>query len=510
MKRPATALAQFGVRPQTALPLTLALLSWAACSEPSEPERGAPPSPEFVTAPTAWYLLGAGDIAGCATTGDEATATLLDGIITSKAAGDSITVFTAGDNVYENATAAEYSSCYNPNWGRQKGRTRPTLGNHEYNVSVTPSFDYYNGTGNADGPAGPRGKGYYSYDLGTWHIIVLNDNILSAPEGAVQSQWLKQDLAGTRQQCVLAMWHQPRFYSTFSTTSPGLYAAVRPFWVDLYQAGADIVVNGHQHMYERFGPQNPDGNFDDPNGIREFIVGTGGKSNSGTPTNVRANSVVRDGNTYGVWKLTLGPGNYTWQFRPIAGKTFTDTPVNGTKNCHARTAVSPPPPPPPTNAAPTAAFTPSCTGLSCSFGNQSSDADGSVVGWSWNFGDNTTSTAQNPPAHRYQTRGPYTVQLTVTDNGSATGSTSRQATPRIELSASGSKVNGVQRSRLTWAGSTTALDVYRGTTKVATTSNTGAYEDNLGVRGPGSYVYKVCETNTTASATCSNTATVTF
>jgi hypothetical protein len=263
-------------------------------------------------------LVGAGDIASCSSSGDEATAALLDGI-----AG---TVYLLGDNVYDSGTATEYANCYDPSWGRHKARTRPTPGNHEYNtLNATGYFGYF---GSA---AGDPTKGYYSYDLGAWHIIVLNSNsscsTISCALGSAQDAWLRADLAAHSNVCTLAYWHHPRFNSG---ASHGNNTAVANFWNALYAYGADVVLNGHEHIYERFAPQTPDAIADPVNGIRQFTVGTGGRSHYTIGT-VKANSEVRNGSTYGVLKLTLHATSYDWEFVPVAGATFTDA---GTGQCH--------------------------------------------------------------------------------------------------------------------------------------------------------------------------------
>lgn len=264
---------------------------------------------------TVWrpeVLVGAGDIATCGSTGAEATAALLDGI-----AG---TVFTAGDNAYPNGSDADFANCYHPTWGRHKARTRPSAGNHEY---FTPeAAGYFNYFGAA---AGERGKGYYSYELGMWHVIVLNSNI-AVTAGSAQEQWLRADLASTPKACVLAYWHHPLFNSG---TEHGNETFVRPLWDALYQFGADVVVAGHEHLYERFAPQRPDGAADPATGIRQFTVGTGGGDTYefGTPL---PNSESR-GTSRGVIKLTLRDVGYDWQFIPIAGESFTDS---GSGACH--------------------------------------------------------------------------------------------------------------------------------------------------------------------------------
>jgi calcineurin-like phosphoesterase family protein len=258
-------------------------------------------------------LVGAGDIASCSSTDDEATASLLDNI--------SGTVFTAGDNAYPDGSAADYA-CYDASWGRHKSRTSPSPGNHEYNTPGAAGYFGYFGSA-----AGPSGRGYYSYDLGSWHIISLDSEIpMSA--GSAQETWLRADLAASTKQCTLAYWHRPRFSSG---TDHGSAADVQPLWQALYDYGAEIVVSGHEHNYERFAPQTPSGAADPAKGIREFVSGTGGESHyndEGTPL---ANSQVFNGTTFGVLKLTLGSGTYSWQFIPVSGGSFTDS---GSGSCH--------------------------------------------------------------------------------------------------------------------------------------------------------------------------------
>jgi acid phosphatase type 7 len=258
-------------------------------------------------------LVGAGDIATCEQQGDEATAKLLANI--------SGTVFTLGDNVYPNGTAAEFANCYGPSWGTFKDRTRPSVGNHDYNTAgATGYFGYFGAR------AGDPSKGYYSYNRGSWHIVVLNSACprVSCAAGSTQERWLKANLAATPSKCTLAYWHHPRFSSSTNNSS------VAPFWRDLYEAGAEVVLSGHAHSYERFAPQRPDGTLDPERGIREFVVGTGGVA-LGSFNTVKPNSQERNASTHGVLKLTLHAGSYEWNFVPVAGKTFTDS---GTKACH--------------------------------------------------------------------------------------------------------------------------------------------------------------------------------
>lgn len=251
-------------------------------------------------------FVGAGDIADCGRTQDQATALLLDGI-----AG---TVFTAGDNVYPNGTTAEFNNCYHPTWGRHKARTRPSPGNHDYNSSgATPYYNYFGAN------AGPAGRGYYSYNLGAWHIISLNSEVPAGP-GSVQEQWLRTDLAANTAACTLAYWHRPLFSSG---SGHGNDPSTQALFEALYEFGADVVITGHDHNYERFAPQDPDGQAD-PTGIREFVVGTGGAALRPIGT-IQPNSEVRNATTYGVLKLTLHPTSYNWEFIPITGQTFRDS-----------------------------------------------------------------------------------------------------------------------------------------------------------------------------------------
>jgi hypothetical protein len=267
-------------------------------------------------------LVGAGDIASCSSSGDEATANLLDSI--------SGTIFTLGDNAYDSGTTTEYTNCYNPTWGRHKARTFPAPGNHAYNT--TGATGYYNYFGSA---AGDPAKGYYSYDVGAWHIVVINSNrsqVGGCGAGSAQEQWLRSDLAAHPTACTLAYWHHPRFSSG---SAHGSSTATQAIWQALYDFRADIVLVGHEHHYERFAPQDALGNLDTARGIREFVVGTGGKSHYGFGT-ILANSQVRNSDTYGVLKLTLRSVSYDWEFVPETGKTFTDT---GSASCVTATSA---------------------------------------------------------------------------------------------------------------------------------------------------------------------------
>jgi hypothetical protein len=274
---------------------------------------GAAPATAATAAPV---LVGAGDITQCSS-GAEATAKLLDGI-----AG---TVFTAGDNAYPHGSLADYERCYAPTWGRQLTRTRPAPGNHEYETAGAAGYFAYFGA-----RAGSPSRGYYSYDLGSWHVVVLNssDNCqaVACSASSTQVAWLKADLAASTAACTVAIWHHPRF----SSGPHGSQTRYVPFWDALYAAGADVVVNGHDHIYQRFAPQTPAGAPDDVFGIREFVVGTGGKSHD-KPSTPLANTEKENGDAFGVLALTLHPASYAWRFVPVPGATFTDA---GTAPCH--------------------------------------------------------------------------------------------------------------------------------------------------------------------------------
>jgi 3',5'-cyclic AMP phosphodiesterase CpdA len=258
-------------------------------------------------------FVGAGDIANCDLIGGaQATATLLDGI-----AG---TVFTLGDHAYQEGTDNEFRRCYEPTWGRHKARTRPTPGNHDYRTNRgRPYFQYFGAAAGADD------RGYYSFDLGSWHIISLNSSLPRTVPA--QIKWLREDLAAHPVDCVLAYWHIPLFSSGPHTPEP----TMREIWSILYKAGADVVLNGHDHIYERFAPQDDKGKLDAEHGVRQFIAGTGG-GGVYKMGKVAPNSEVRDNTTYGVLKLTLSPGKYAWEFVPIPGGRFKDA---GAASCVA-------------------------------------------------------------------------------------------------------------------------------------------------------------------------------
>jgi len=260
-------------------------------------------------------LVGAGDIADCALDSGAATAALLDTI--------GGTVFTAGDNAYPSGSAADFGNCYAPTWGRHLERTKPAAGNHDWETKGLAGYRGYFGE-----QAGPDGASWYSYDLGAWHVIVLDSDctfVGGCLPGSPQGKWLEADLKASRAECTLAIWHHPRF----SSGEHGNDASVWPFWDTLYRRGADVVVNGHDHDYERFGPQDPAGREDKAAGIREFVVGTGGAVMRDFPT-VAAHSEIRIPNTFGVIRLVLHPTSYDWSFIATTG----DVADSGSAPCH--------------------------------------------------------------------------------------------------------------------------------------------------------------------------------
>ena len=277
----------------------------SACSDGIGPTVVPPGTSGFTV------FSGAGDIADCGLQGAEATARLLDALPG--------TFFTLGDNAYPSGTLLDYARCYEPTWGRHLERTRPSPGNHDYETpSASAYFSYFGER------AGPPGLGYYSFRIGSWQVISLNSEIAMSP-GSAQLAFLRAELA-IRSRCTLAYWHRP----LFSSGPNGDYPLARDLWRALYEFDADVILSGHDHLYERFAPQDPDGLADPRRGIRQFVVGTGGGLPSPIPTIRRPNSeLVFSG--WGVLKLTLGEGSYQWEFVPTAAGALLDS---GTGACH--------------------------------------------------------------------------------------------------------------------------------------------------------------------------------
>jgi hypothetical protein len=257
-------------------------------------------------------LVGAGDICRVDTIADAAkTAALVSAISSTR-------VFTLGDNSNDSGTADQYANCYEPTWGAFRTRTSPTVGNHD--MMTADGAPYYAYFGSA---AGAAGSGFYSYNLAAnWHVVVLNaicSEVGGCDAGSAEETWLKTDLAANPGKHILAMWHIPEF----SSGQHGNSTVYQAWWDDLYTAHADLVLCGHDHIYERFAQQSSTGAAD-PNGIREFVVGTGG-ANHTTVATIRANSEIRNDATFGVLKLTLELHSYSWQFIPVEGGDFTDS-----------------------------------------------------------------------------------------------------------------------------------------------------------------------------------------
>ena len=297
------------MRAGTAIVVAVVCTCGPACGRggPDLTPTGPTPTPRGGTA----VLVGAGDIAECGVSGAVETSHLLDQI--------EGTVFAAGDNAYYQGTRDEYERCYGPTCGRHKARTRPIPGNHEYETpGASGYFSYF---GEAAAPAAP---GYYSYDLGAWHIVALNSNI-PIDAASLQLAWLRDDLAIHRSSCALAYVHHP----LFSSGRNGPSQQVRALWDVLHAAGVEVVVSGHDHIYERFAPLDPSGRPDAVGGIRQFVAGTGGAHLYPVPVSRPPSEAVAS--VWGVLKLTLRSLDYEWEFVPVAGQSFRDS---GTGVCH--------------------------------------------------------------------------------------------------------------------------------------------------------------------------------
>src|SRR5215203_4642400 len=376
-------------------------------------------------------LVGAGDIGSCENTGVAKTASLV------ALAGIDVTVATFGDHAYPTGTDANFAECYDPFWGQFKERTKPSPGNHEYETAGASGYFNYFGAA-----AGDPAKGYYSYDLGSWHVISLNSNCSSVAGGCAvgssQEQWLKADLAVNSNECTLAYWHHPRF----SSGVHGDDASVAPFWDALYQAGADVVLNGHDHNYERFAPQNPSGQADPAQGIREFVVGTGGAElrNFGS---IKPNSEVRVEQRNGVLKMTLHPDGYDWQFLTAPVGAVDDT---GNATCHGAPSSLP---------TDTTLATTTTTGTAAT----TADATAGTIG-------TTTSTTGTRSATTDTTTGTTTTSTVVTADttGTTTGSTTGTTTGTTGTTDT---TTGTTGTTTTTTSTTDTTDATTGTTTAA-------------------------------------------
>jgi len=300
----------------------------AACGGPTAPITPPPTLPTPTPEPSYPVVAAAGDIACGVPLGGNSCRQADTALRVIDSAPD--VVLPLGDLQYESGVYADFINVYDATWGRFREKTRPVPGNHEY---LTPNaqgyFDYFDGLSAASGAAGDRDKGYYSFDLGDWHIIALNSNcgqVRGCERGSPQELWLRADLVTHHRPCTLAYWHHARF----SSGPNGNHLQVEPLWMDLYDGGVDVVLNGHDHDYERFAPQTPQGLADEARGMREFVVGTGGR-NLTRFVSEQPSSEARSDATFGILRLRLRPDTYEWEFVPIAGQTFAD---RGLGVCH--------------------------------------------------------------------------------------------------------------------------------------------------------------------------------
>lgn len=310
-------------------PLPAQSVSPSASSTPTT-NQSATPSATTSTAAGAIVIAAAGDIAcdpgrgafnNLEGTAKECRMKATADVLHTLRASRLDAVLTLGDNQYEDGARAKYDASYDKTWGAFKDITRPAPGNHDYRSAA----GYYGYFGQA---AGDPSKGYYSWDLGGWHFIVLNSNCSQAggcDRGSPQEVWLRRDLEERPAACTLAYWH----HSRFSSGRHGSSDTYADLWQALDDYHADVVLTGHDHTYERFAPMSPAGTAD-PHGIRSFVVGTGGRSHYGFEK-IERGSEVRDNTAFGVLKMTLRSGSYDWAFVPAAPATFTDT---GSGTCH--------------------------------------------------------------------------------------------------------------------------------------------------------------------------------
>ena len=257
-----------------------------------------------------FFFGGSGDATHCA---QKRTANLI---------GTADGVLTLGDNQYNSGSLTNYLAVFDKTWGVFKGKTFPVPGNHEYGTSGAGGYFSYFGA-----RAGTKGQGWYSFDLGGWHIIAVNsecDRLSGAcASGGAEERFVRSDLAAHPAKCTMAFWHEPRFSS--GTAIVNNAQALAPIWTDLYNAGVDLVLSAHKHFYERFAPLNAFGQpVSATNGMREIIVGTGGDDHAGRPAQITGSQVLNN-KTFGVLKVTLNAGSYSWQFVGEPGSTFTDS-----------------------------------------------------------------------------------------------------------------------------------------------------------------------------------------
>jgi hypothetical protein len=300
------------------------LFAAAACKRAVQLTPPPAASPAAIVALSgASVMIGAGDIASCSSNLSIATALLVDSVLRADSLSHvSDAAFTLGDNAYTSGSTEEFANCFGPTWGdpnkRIMKKLHPAPGNHEYYTPfASPYFKYF-------GPAaGTVGKGYYSYDVGEWHVVAINGEIIVNPMFAdsdrmAQMDWVAQDLTAHKKLCTIAYWHQPRFSSGWHGSDDKL----GPMWQLLYDHDVDLVLNGHDHDYERFGPMNPEGIADTVRGMTEIVSGTGGEELRAFDDNIRANSIYRIEGRAGVLLLTLGAAEYRSAFLEIGGRIW--------------------------------------------------------------------------------------------------------------------------------------------------------------------------------------------
>ncbi len=320
------------LRPTVVLAAIVATTAWLAlppAARAADPTVAAAGNIACETT-SPYFNAGAGTATRCR---QGATASLLPGTLSA--------VLALGDSQYCCGSLAQFQAVYDPSWGRLKQITHPVPGRREYQTpGAAGYFDYFNGPGGAAGAAGLRGLGYYSFDLGTWHVIALNTNCNEVPcaAGSAQERWLRADLAAHPASCTLAYSNLPRF----SSGRPGGSISVKPLWQALYESGAEVVGSAHSRHYERFAPQAPSGRGDSVYGIRQFVVGTGGYA-LGPLGAAKPRTEVRQNTAFGVLELTLAPNGYSWRFIGEPGSTFSDT---GSAGCHGPPPAAATPPPP--------------------------------------------------------------------------------------------------------------------------------------------------------------------
>jgi 3',5'-cyclic AMP phosphodiesterase CpdA len=319
-------------RPHGSLVLLLLVFGCDGCNirnfglEKTPPPADAPA--EEVASAGAKFMVGTGDIAYCDNTGDEATARLVDSVLRANEAARVETVaFTLGDHAYPAASAENLTRCFTPSWGDPRKRImrslRPAMGNHDYEAERgAPTYRYFGDR------IGPPGKGYYSYDLGDWHVIVLNSELAvdgTRAEQAAQLDWLRKDLAANPRLCTMSYFHRPLFSSSYRQGVREMQA----IWTVLYEAGVDLILSGHDHHYERFLPQTPAGVADSARGIEQILIGTGGATLRGFRSRfgirgreLEGNSAVQIQGHFGVLLLTLGTSGYRSAFLDTEGRIW--------------------------------------------------------------------------------------------------------------------------------------------------------------------------------------------